>query len=1717
MTFNDGQSCQLDDGANWGTPHKENLLFVSAQGSKKEESYSVGPAEVELHELQASSFALCQDPMESHVCKCIDDYDAELATTDVLPHVNSAEGTTATPSSNCSAHFSQASDNFDEQSHNENGDSRTFAEDCAFLSPHNQDNIEEGFPLHCSVADAISSSNGSEQFSQASDHSCQQSHSEYGDSTTLVDKCTFPSAHSQNGVEEGFPLGCSVLDEMNSSNGSAKFLQASDHSVQQSHSENGDSRTFVEECTFTSPHCQDNVEEGFELGCYDEASGSASSNYQDSYHSSQQSDRSNFDSAPLVESGFSACVQANAHTEEEGRFMQTNNFSNDFDDWASDSPPGDYSMEVSHASDNSSQPVKGWNSANNDDESPCASVPVQDITIDKGRFATTDNAVSDGCGGEGSRSASGIHLTLFSHASLHSCQQSRCDSIGGDSSASVEDQDDSDLSIPMIDKNAMKAEVVMDMVLSSLPPPEASDTKDLAASSQGQGRRWGKFFSFGRKSSTDTLPEQADKELECNVPTIQEINSSGAMPANDADEVGSIGVCTGSQALFSPSKEEELVQKANSEFDAEPNNNDDNAVNALSGHTGEFHPGSKKQVLQRADIDFTQEFHEDEIHHDSEGSAECDGVELKEQASKHLAPAGKLLKDDSEQNELTNSSQREIPCSSVAINENFSDEMEEKGKTEVWDAKQEAAEGEAESGDEYSSSESGESSDSDEDGDDGKPFKLVIKEAPLLRLENVTAQTRSSIDTKSPKMSGGSGKSWGWFGFGKKSSDILPTVQFDSSEQQDVNIPPLCPDKSASEGEGSQSSQKDGQLEFTKSCSKTAAATYASTSERVMEIIDASTTTNPEEKECAHSTSLHPTAFVNAPLPSVLPQTSEKPQISGASQVEKSPIIKKAVLEMHESLSEVQGEMEKDDNHVELHSPISSALNENHELPSLAKEDEKLLEPTSHAKVETMPSSQTQALSQANEKPVCKLGSSEGNTPSKAESPQEKKKKKKNSKEKNELSKHFGKKLRKVNRHGDEVSVGTMKSPVRPTARHVVIAKPLDLFVEDEEQSKHQRPWEKALSKQSRSLDAVRRPLIIDELDVAEAATALSEPDHESDSGCMQVDASRHSKKAGEELNPSQQCDDSMSQNGKESKDDSSDFAEERDELTSLLTFNELESRFSQSVGKEVNFEEMWDTVSCDGSTAVEFEVRKREKEKAREKKKIYQAKARAEKKAKAIPRLHLFEKEDVMSAKYGNGADYRLSNEFLIAIERVFDEEALDDECGSDQEHSIVELPEGDLMGHNSLRSLYLITDLPVPVASEHQQSSKSVLEDDEEENDATNSRQSNQPSSKASKSHKGVHRAHSKASSKRSKMSKSSRLSHRSRQPDVDPAAIFEEELKRQQGTKVLSVSSLRQEMSDRRGTSVRLLEKEFAERKKQNEDSLGQAGVAQIDFTNPGKVIQKSAFSSEDEDFDFFGTHPTETSGLFSSGQKLEGIDKAISMEEGTGAGAFGELATRWDTSESVTDLDDLKTIIHGADPSPTAMGMVSSALSHLPATSINLPTIAELSPHLPNLAGKVPNMPNLPSMPSLPGFSGSSPTSPTLGTARKPGLPAALPTSPGSPGTFSFGATFNDMPLTTIREQNDDDENEKGLLSASGIWDDEEGGGLSPAEHAQSRNNAGGGGSGRFSLGIKAPTINLASAGKKLEKIKSLIPKIPKRSQAPGGMNFIGDNDERGLLG
>lgn len=1035
-------------------------------------------------------------------------------------------------------------------------------------------------------------------------------------------------------------------------------------------------------------------------------------------------------------------------------------------------------------------------------------------------------------------------------------------------------------------------------------------------------------------------------------------------------------------------------------------------------------------------------------------------------------------------------------------------------------------------------------SDSEEEND---PRKLVIKEAPLLRLENVTAQTRSSIpETKLRNKASAAGGAWGtWFGFSKKGSPAEPP-----------NGNPLNPTTGV-------------QVKETEVAHRTSTASLEKNSnENELPVENNLKGPTPMVLDVGvHATSA-PAIFAAATSPAT-PSAPDFDRIQREINAGGLDLVQPSVA-IEENRCIVHATNERTSKSKEINATNEPSPNLLKSNPSATNDDPPKQHTPVHVAKGTESSENPHSSISAESRLTTSLKDAEDNTTkvNKAEgavlqptaspqrrpqltvesfspgldsieTPQSRKSKKKKGKDKKAgLTSHIEKRFRKMNRHGDEVSVGSMNLGSRKAGQQFVVPKLFD----DADTTIEKRPWEQVLSARKAKVVCPESPLVVEglipehKLDVIAAIVVLPVPEIE-DSETNTPHKEQGRIALDEQARRDGPREDDRSAEGDQNAD-ANYSDDEHDELMSLRDLTELEKNFGNDT-EEVNFEEMWDDVSCDGNTAVEFEERKRGKEREKEKKRLVREKAKTARKSKATPRLRLFETPGDEN-RYLRRKNNALSDEFLLAIQRVFDEETLvDDESGSDAEPSIVDLRQ-TLQRLGSEKSLYLNGDKSVSRSTAKSLTKEQDSGEKESEEEADDDENDDSANSSAGK------RRSRDSTSRKSNSSRGSRKSSRPKKPHVDPAAIFEAELKRQQRAKVMSVSSLKQEMSDRRGTSVRLLQKEFAERRKRH-SGLSQTYGASYRSPGSNRIHAMETENVEPSDFghgvgsddgNFFGRMQE---GVFAeqaqshgspwrrSPRKLVGHSPGAAgtpqskLTRSTG-GLTGHLS-RWEVGDHVTDLDDLLTVQMSPVKTNFIAGAAEAAVDLATAAASHLPSIPEL-PNMPSV--NFPSVPNvaIPNM-QLPNVAMPNMQLPNMSNLSVPNVPGIrhLP-SVSLPGaeSFGFGATFTDMPLSTIDEKSGtDEENEAGLLD--GGWDDEEvsrkNGDVLPAR------GSGVPSAGRFSLPSltmkvpKPPAMAVAGMGlDKLKKVKSFIPKIPRRIPGEGGsrqMTMIDDDDDRGLLG
>jgi hypothetical protein len=389
---------------------------------------------------------------------------------------------------------------------------------------------------------------------------------------------------------------------------------------------------------------------------------------------------------------------------------------------------------------------------------------------------------------------------------------------------------------------------------------------------------------------------------------------------------------------------------------------------------------------------------------------------------------------------------------------------------------------------------------------------------------------------------------------------------------------------------------------------------------------------------------------------------------------------------------------------------------------------------------------------------------------------------------------------------------------------------------------------------------------------------------------------------------------DEDSQDSDDSSEDGSkkdEFDEDgRDELKDLAALTELESKIlGDDDDKEADFDTLWDTVECDNATAELFELKKRDKERAKERAKEREKKQKEKKQTTKKPRLRLFEKKKKQeeelkkSMRWGskssnsNGYGNRkkngtsLSDEFLDAITKVFDDES--DVSLSDK---------GESAGEDSLNA-----ELNTSMRSVYMHHAVSTEETEEKENDGDGDGTGSVKSgtSKNSKTRRGRRRP--PGSSRKNKGKPKLKSSRRRYRLNADPGAMFEAEFQKQKEKKELTISNLKQEMTDRRGATAKLVEREFTAELKR-------------------KITHGSA-------------NDVSSANLFATRNDNEETDKKTDQKPKAGAGDIGDLdahlaRSRWhdykgDANEDLNSLVQLSTKEMLANIASTVVGGATSA--------------------------------------------------------------------------------------------------------------------------------------------------------------------------------------------
>jgi len=406
-------------------------------------------------------------------------------------------------------------------------------------------------------------------------------------------------------------------------------------------------------------------------------------------------------------------------------------------------------------------------------------------------------------------------------------------------------------------------------------------------------------------------------------------------------------------------------------------------------------------------------------------------------------------------------------------------------------------------------------------------------------------------------------------------------------------------------------------------------------------------------------------------------------------------------------------------------------------------------------------------------------------------------KKKKKKKKKKGLDTHFGK-VRKVSRHGDEVSVGTTTFQKNATT-----ATPL--LVKD---TVEQRPWGDVLQPKKKNSSPQRR-VSMENKDVLKELETLQKSLHMFGGGAasMRNMNSSHLEGIQEEENDD---DDAVVEEEEQEESESQtpepepvaeDANKPEDTLVELMNLAQLESALVEDEEECFDFDRMWDNVSVDASVAASYARRQRAKKPTKKKTVTIKDKNDSPKKVKG--RLRVFEKKK-RSVKHKKGRMYKLSSDFLSTVHSLF--EAEEDEYGNriEEEEEVADesgdedtkpsSPSATIRGAlsklGSERSLFITGNdddksRVSRVSRALSRISRARDDDDWEDQDMASAAGSQQTT--------------------QSTLSRTSKISQ-------DPTEVFEAEMKRVQAGKIMSVTQLREEMNNLRGTSVNLIHKDY-----------------------------------------------------------------------------------------------------------------------------------------------------------------------------------------------------------------------------------------------------------------------------------------------------------------
>ena len=1076
------------------------------------------------------------------------------------------------------------------------------------------------------------------------------------------------------------------------------------------------------------------------------------------------------------------------------------------------------------------------------------------------------------------------------------------------------------------------------------------------------------------------------------------------------------------------------------------------------GHVSADREGSVSSKASESDpVDDESVGSKSNIEQDSDGSSSKDPDE--DDDSNGFAPDAFLASlNDSKDDEDPKSDGEAAP---VAAGAAFLRSLEEQQASPLeTESKQDNEGGDDESDDGSSSSSDDSSSDSDSDSDSDNDGVLKVREAPLLRLENVTAQTRNQIPVDHLRKKKQAG--WGW-GLGAVANAMGVSTHGPTHSTHGIG--------STIHGKG---------------------PTGISSSDPIP---PKSTHAKPAEKAKPMQNKSIAAASVLKPVTEEGDKgDKEKADTTTGTSADSN----EGEESIHDNSASGEASPKPEENPKELLHKTSDVMPE-----ALAN----FLPPEPTADEEAK---KTFSFSGASKK-ATEIREEEEEKPSRKKSKKERKREKKNKDGGGLLGAHFKKNVRKVSRHGDDVSVGTMtmKQKTGDEQQHVAIAASGG-FDENSVTKEESRPWE-AANRKLKASKMPKTPLGVDNA-VPEGEESEGEGMGESNHGgsfkdeleSMMEESMMEQSMLESKLEEESQAEDTLMD---EATAVTETEGEERDELESLTALESALRRHEEEE-KEENFDDVWETASADVSTAIEFERKQRQNfRKKREKLSRKKGKDKSEDEdEKEMKKLRLFDdgkKKGKKKSKKDKGGSDKISTEFLSAIREVFNEDSdAEGSVGSfglgsageeDDDNSDQGSGDGGFGDSDEEESL---DDASSKISKKSRKHRKKRKDDSDDSSDDGKSRRS----TRSSRSHRSSRSKMSKMS-RRSSRTSSSRRSHSStRKPKLNPAEILDAEMKRQQGAKAMSISSLKQEMFDRRGTSTTMLKKEFEKKKREKEAAAAGWDDAPAISEMPEK---KSGFANEPKTANAFDSFGAKTE---SGSSELHGdLD---SPQKPSGHSLSNHLS-RWDGDASVNEMDDLRTIQQ--DGFSVGAGTMGGGFG------------GGLAAHGGGLAGTL----GAPDLMDEPKNSGSgllgapAAAMSTFGAGGLDGSSELLSSGPSAEMSLpSFGdrakktkepekkadddamPVFGDFPsmMDTIAE--DDGEGERGLLGGGDNWDD----GASDA--GRSRRS--------FGVKLKKPKLGFGGLGKKFGKRRG-----GGSSSKSTGSDWASDEDEfddgEGLLG